>query len=359
MSSFSKFIEVIKSRVSRMENELLSYEIIVNVKSKAGGIHPIFDLHFFKISLLVFFVLCSSVFFYFTAWLPPESFPTYSISTVEKGGSLHDISEQLKSENAIRSAFWLKIVVTLKGGQKKIFAGDYYFSKPQTVFGIARRLTSGEFGLTPRRVFIPEGLNSFEIAEVLSQSLIKFDKQEFIAKAKENEGYLFPDTYFLMPNEKPDTIIGMMRENFIRNVESLEPDIEKFGKPFLDVLIMASIIEDEVKTVEDKRIVAGILWKRLKLKMPLQVDAAFKYYNGKTTFDLTKDDLQDQDNPYNTYVNKGLPPTPISNPGLDALRAAVAPTNTKYLYFLSDRFGQMHYATNFAAHKKNRELYLR
>ena len=93
--------------------------------------------------------------------------------------------------------------------------------------------------------------------------------------------------------------------------------------------------------------------------MPLQADVTFKYYNGKTTFDLTDEDLADADNPYNTYANLGLPPTPISNPGLDSIRATIAPTNTDYLFFLSDRNGDMHYAKNFEGHKANRELYLR
>jgi len=359
MNSILTIIKSIKDRLTWIENELLSYEIIVNVKSKAGEIHPVLDLHFFKILTLIILIISSIVLLYFTAWLPPQTFPNYSISTIEKGESLHEISEQLQAENTIQSSFWLKVLVTLAGGEKKIIAGDYYFSKPQNVFSIVRRLLSGEFGLTPIKIFIPEGLNSYEIAEVLSQTLIKFDKEKFISKAKGGEGYLFPDTYFFMPNEKADNIIAMMRENFLKNVESLESDIDKIGKPLNEIIIMASIIEDEVKAIEDKRIVAGILWKRLKMSMPLQVDATFKYYNGKTTYDLSKEDLEDKDNPYNTYANLGLPPTAISNPGLDSMRAAIAPTNTKYLYFLSDRNGNMHYATNFDGHKRNRELYLR
>ncbi len=120
---------------------------------------------------------------------------------------------------------------------------------------------------------------------------------------------------------------------------------------------MASILEDEANTLEDKRIIAGILWKRLKLKMPLQVDSTLRYTTGKSSGELTKADLS-ANNPYNTYVNKGLPPTPISNPGLDSIRAAITPTNTSYLYFLSDKNGNMHYAETFEEHKQNRINYL-
>ena len=172
------------------------------------------------------------------------------------------------------------------------------------------------------------------------------------------EGYLFPDTYFLSPNIKAGDLILMMRENFARQIQPFEGDILKSKRTLNDIVIMASIIEKEANgSLETKRIVSGILWKRLSLKMPLQVDAPFVYYNGKNSYTLTKEDLA-KDNPYNTYINKGLPPTPISNPGIDSLRAAIAPTQTSYLYFLSDKKGNVYYAKTFAEHQKNRELYL-
>jgi len=124
-----------------------------------------------------------------------------------------------------------------------------------------------------------------------------------------------------------------------------------------EVLTMASIIEKEVRTPEDMKLVSGVLWKRIEVGMPLQVDAPFIYYNGKNSYTLTKEDLSD-DHEYNTYKNKGLPPTAITNPGLDSIRAAITPTNTEYLYFLSDKSGNMYYAKNFEGHKRNRELYL-
>ena len=120
---------------------------------------------------------------------------------------------------------------------------------------------------------------------------------------------------------------------------------------------MASILEGEARRMETRKIIAGILWTRLEIDMPLQVDATFRYINGKGTFDLTKADLE-EDNPYNTYINKGLPPTPISSPGIDAISAALNPIKTNYIYFLSDNDGNMYYAVDFEGHKKNRVLYL-
>jgi UPF0755 protein len=120
---------------------------------------------------------------------------------------------------------------------------------------------------------------------------------------------------------------------------------------------MASILEREANNPEDMRIVAGILWNRLDIDMPLQVDAVFGYIRQENGYTPTAEDLQ-LDSPYNTYRNRGLPPTPISNPGLDALLAAVQPEETPYLYYLTGRDGKMYYGRTFEDHKRNRALYL-
>ena len=222
-------------------------------------------------------------------------------------------------------------------------------------------LHKGKFGLIAKKITIPEGTSSYEIAEILERELPAFNAKDFINEVEDNkyEGYLFPDTYFLTPNTKSSEVIFMMRENFARQIQEYQGDILKSQKMLSDIVIMASIIEEEANgTLESKRVVSGILWKRLRLEMPLQVDAPFAYYNGKNSYTLTKEDLAD-DHEYNTYVNKGLTPTAITNPSIDSLRAAIAPTQTAYLYFLSDKKGNMYYAKTFEGHKKNRELYLR
>lgn len=299
--------------------------------------------------------------FYIFAWRAPRPFPEHALVTIERGESLSEIAQSFESNKIIRSSFWLKFFIALSGGQKSIVAGDYYFPDPKSVFGVAFMLHRGKFGLIPFRMTIPEGLSSYEIAEILEKDLPAFSSEDFLSEVDQGgfEGYLFPDTYFFMPNTKANDVILMMRENFARQIKLYEEDVLKFGKPLAEVVIMASIIEDEANgTLESKRVVSGILWKRLRLGMPLQVDAPFQYYNGKNSYTLTKDDLA-EDHPYNTYQNKGLPPTAITNPGVDSLRAAITPTPTEYLYFLSDRRGNMYYAKDFEGHKRNRELYLR
>jgi UPF0755 protein len=198
------------------------------------------------------------------------------------------------------------------------------------------------------------------MAEIFEKELPAFSSEDFTNEVKDNnyEGFLFPDTYFLTPNTKAGDVILMMRENFARQIEPYQEDIFKSKRSMDQIVIMASIIEEEANSsLESKRIVSGILWKRLGKGMPLQVDSPFVYYDGKNSYTLTKDDLA-KDQPYNTYVNKGLPPTAITSPGIDSLRAAIAPTQTSYLYFLSDKKGNIYYAKNFEEHKRNRELHL-
>lgn len=120
---------------------------------------------------------------------------------------------------------------------------------------------------------------------------------------------------------------------------------------------MASIVEAEAYNLRDMQMIAGVLWNRIEIDMPLQVDVTFRYINGKGTFDLTYDDLK-IDSSYNTYVYTGLPPTPISNPGLNAIIATVDYVESDYLFFLADKYGQIHYAKTLAGHKQNKSLYL-
>jgi UPF0755 protein len=298
--------------------------------------------------------------FYFFAWRAPRPFPEQALVAVEKGESLSKIADSFEQQGVIRSSFWLKVIIVVMGGQRRVVAGDYYFPGAVSVFRVAKMIHRGEFGLIAKKITIPEGTSSFDMAKILEKELPAFNSEDFENEIKDNnyEGYLFPDTYFFMPNTKASDVILMMRENFARQTDPYKDDILKAKRPLDDIITMASIIEEEANGSQDaKRIVSGILWERLRLKMPLQVDSPFQYYNGKNSYTLTKEDLA-QDHPYNTYLNKGLPPTAITNPGIESIKAAIAPTQTKYLYFLSDKKNNMYYAKNFEEHKKNRELYL-
>ena len=201
---------------------------------------------------------------------------------------------------------------------------------------------------TSNERFIDKDLLVKELCDLFSADNPNFNKEKFLKLAEGKEGYLFPDTYFFTNKETPEEIINKMQDNF----KVKAGDVQK------DILIMASIIEKEARKPEDRKIISGILWKRIKEGMPLQVDAVFDYLLDKESSEITQADLK-MDSPYNTYKHKGLPPTPICNPGLDAIEAAENPVDSKFWYYLSDKTGVTHFARTFEEHKQNKFRYLK
>ncbi len=135
------------------------------------------------------------------------------------------------------------------------------------------------------------------------------------------------------------------------------PALKAQNRDLYQIIIMASLLEKEVRTFEDKKLVSGILWKRLKSDMPLQVDATISYITGKKTTKISLEELQ-IDHPYNTYKYKGLPPGPISNPGLESIKAAFNPEDSPYWFYLSTQEGKTIFSQTYQQHLKAKELYL-
>jgi len=307
------------------------------------------------IAFLVAFVVAM---FVSVAVSAPADFPRDKVVTVGEGESLQQITTELTDARVIRSSFIFRSAVILLGREKKVVAGDYLLDKKQDALTLAWRFAFGKTDIALVKITIPEGWNSKQISAYLTTHLPNLDEAKFLDIAGRNEGYLFPDTYFVSPLVTPEALVTKMQNNFFQKVESV-PEIKSFGKPFYDIVIMASILEEEARTTADRQIIAGILWKRLATGMPLQVDCTVAYATcGGDLSQLSAADLK-VNSPYNTYIYKGLPPTPIDNPGLDALTDAVTPTTTNYLYYLSDKNGVMHYAVTFAEHQKNVAKYLK
>lgn len=293
------------------------------------------------------------------SFVPPLSDETFpKIVRIPLGATVRESARILESSGIISSPIVFKNFVILLNGESGLHAGDYYFKNPESSFFAALRFTRGEGKLDPVKITIPEGFTSREIAKVLEEKLTAFDTESFLQKAQERQGYLFPETYYFSPTALPEDIIGVMETTFSQKIAPFMADIEKSGRSLKDVIIMASILEREARKFETKQMIAGILWRRLSIGMPLQVDAAFDMVNGTTTFGLTLEDLR-TDHPYNTYTNRGLPPGPIANPGMESIQAAVSPTVSSYLYYLTDRKGIMRYARTHDEHVQNKAIYLR
>jgi len=305
------------------------------------------------IFLAIFFIVVVFFLFLFTS---PFNFPKSTVFNIESGEHLNKITQSLETNGFIRSSFIFRSLVIVLGGEKKIIAGSYLFDKSENPFNIALRFIKGDFGMEDKKITIPEGWNRFQIAEYLKKNLVNFDDVSFLELTKMEEGYLFPDTYFVPAVSTPKSVIEIMNSNFEEKIKNIS-GLSTSTRSLKEIITMASILEGEAKTIESRKIVSGILWKRIAISMPLQVDATFQYINGKNTYELSLDDLK-IDSPYNTYKYKGLPPTPINNPGLDSILAALYPTKTNYLYFLSNKNGDMYYSKDFEGHQLNREKYL-
>jgi len=307
-----------------------------------------------RIRIFIISYLCFVL--YIWAIVPLSSFPSGSIITVQDGVGLYTLANHLNEDKVIRSPFWFRMFAMTFGGERAMKAGQYYMAGPENTPMIAWRILHGNYRVETVRLTIPEGFTVKKIANLFDDRFPFFDKKEFEAKA--HEGYLFPDTYFVPVTATASSTLKMFSDNFDKKIATISSDLEKSDKTLDEILTMASILEGESSDHENMRIVSGILWKRIDIGMALQVDTGFVYVNGKTTKDLTVDDLK-IDSPFNTYINRGLPPTPISNPGLDSIRAALNPENTPYLYFLTSDDGTMHYSKTFEEHVEKKFKYIK
>lgn len=282
------------------------------------------------IAFLVFFS-----FFFFLFLSAPANFPIGIIFKIEPGSSLRSVSLKLKNEHIIRSRLTFEALVIIFDREKQVIGADYYFGNKLPVWEIARRISKGEHHLAPIVVTIPEGFDISQISDIFASRLINFDRNKFLFKAKGLEGYLFPDTYFFLTTANEADVLDSMSENFNKKIKIISPDIFASGKTEEDIITMASIIEKEAKGESDRKFISGILWKRIEQNIPLQVDAAT-----------------------DTYKTRGLPKSPIGNPGLRAIEAAIYPQNSPYLYYLHDKNGDIHYAKSFTEHRRNVLKYL-
>ncbi len=287
----------------------------------------------------------------------PIKFLPNSLVTIPSGASFFEVASLLEKEHIITSPLLLRVFSAVLGGTKTVQAGEYFFEKPEGAARVAWRLTRGVHGLESVRVVLPEGLSVAQMGDVLARELPRFDADAFVRLASGKEGYLFPDTYFFAINATPEAVIAVLSERFDVVAADLGLTATSSQRSMADVVTMASILEKEAKTFEEKQIIAGILWKRLAIGMALQVDAAFMYTLGKASHELTSEDLE-TDSPYNTYTRTGLPLTPISNPGRESLEAALSPTDSEYFFYLTGNDGNMYYAEDFDGHKRNKAEHL-
>src|SRR6185437_9330070 len=256
---------------------------------------------------------------------PPSDFPEKTIVVVSRGSSLPEIAQELADAHIVRNPTVLRYLIRATGSAGLIKAGPYLFDHPENALAVAVRLTTGNYGLPAAKLTFPEGATVRDMAAKVADALPLISSNDFQAAGKQYEGYLFPDTYAFPPDATAASIVAAMRANFDAKLAPLMGDIRASGRTLSDTVILASLVEKEARTTANRKLVAGVLLNRLRLGMPLQVDAVFGYIFGRDTYSPTLDDLK-VNSPYNTYTHAGLPPGRIDNPGLDSLSAVIHPT---------------------------------
>lgn len=279
---------------------------------------------------------------------------------IPKGSGASKIAKELKNAGLIKNAIVFKFYTQLTNSQKKIQAGEYTLSANLTTPEIIEIFKKGPKELW---VTIPEGLRREEIALRFAESLEKDEVfvKEFLNLTKDKEGYLFPDTYLFPKTATATNIVNKLTLTFD----------SKVGKVSDRQLIMASLLERETQKDAEKPIVAGVLYKRIENGWPLQVDATLQFavasqklQNSKTPkleryWENPTSQDKELNSVFNTYKNLGLPPSPISNPGLISIQAAINPEESDYWYYIHDKTGQIHFAKTLEEHNLNIAKYLR
>ena len=292
-------------------------------------------------------------YYLFASFTGPGPSPEDKIIVIPKGTGVSEIAELLRREGVIESADIFKLGVRLFSKQKPLLAGEYVFPKatsPSAAMGI---MISGK-SIT-HRVTIPEGLSVREVLELVASAPLLDGP---LPPDKPAEGALLPETYQYLRGESRAEIVARMRDAM---TEAIAVEWPKRAKDLPlktpeEAVTLASIVEKETSVNGERARVAGVFYNRLKIGMPLQSDPTviFAVTLGKLKLNrgLTYDDLK-IDSPYNTYVTKGLPPGPIANPGLAALKAVLHPDTHKELYFVADGSGGHAFAETLAQHNKN------
>lgn len=340
------------------------------------------------------FILILIILVVFFGWLfklifiAQEGEDKNQVFIIKEGQGVNQISQNLKEQGLLDNSFIFETYLWLRKLEDKIQAGEHQLNDTWSIRQLTNALISGYSIENERVITILEGWNLRDIADYLAKEdlvskdefhelvglpAVDYDRNpdlsrpldfsydyEFLKEKPDNlslEGYLFPDTYRIFKDATPEEIVRKMLDNFDRKITSeMLGDMYNRNKKLYEILTLASIIEKEGDTLENKKKVAGVYYNRLALGMALQADPTVNYVTAKVTDRPSLDDIE-SDNPYNTYQYPGLPPGPICNPGLDSIMAAIYPDKNDYYYFINTPDGKMIFSRNFEEHKQNRIKY--
>lgn len=308
------------------------------------------------------------------------------IFSIQKGQGVKEIGEKLQQEGLVARGFDFVYYIWRNNLKADLKAGDYILNPGMTIREIADKIAQGQVEAQKEKIekiTIPEGFRNTKIVDLLKKErpalADEFQKlsdcrclveaacdcdqfsQEFpllkeIPPGVDLEGYLFPDTYFLAKNETGKSLARKMLINFQSKTADLEEARKASGFSWHQVITLASVVEREANTENDKKLVASVFLNRIEQGMPLQSCATIAYAKNEDKIQFSYEDTR-LESPYNTYLNPGLPPGPIANPGLEAIRAVLFPQESDYFYFLNNlQTGEMVFSKTGEEHSQNKRL---
>ncbi len=322
--------------------------------------------------LILIFIILGSYFLFFLI----ESDSSQGLKTfdIKAGQGVNEISNNLKEAGLIKNKFVLETYLWLANSENRVKAGRYRVTKGTSTLNIIKLILAGPQE-SQTAITIPEGFDRRLIGKELEANSLSSSLFLDLTKEKDNyvsqftfledapqkaslEGYLFPDTYYINAQTNENDFILKTLNNFNNKLRTeLREEIEKQGQSIFAVISLASIIEREVPQDEDKKMIADIFLKRLKINMALQSDATINFITGKGMVQPTYKDLE-IDSLYNTYKYFGLPPGPIANPGLSSIEAVIYPISNNYYFFLTTKEGEVIYSIDYDEHLENKAKYL-
>lgn len=279
------------------------------------------------------------------------------IFVIEKGQGIRAVAKNLKDQGLIKDQVAFFLLTKQMGIDSKIQAGEFRLYPSMNASQIATEFTHGTQDLW---VTVPEGQRAAEINETLKNKMPNYE-DSWADVLEQNEGYLFPDTYSFPQDADIDMIVKAMRDNFDQKYSTLDTKNTKLTKT--EIVTLASLIEREARHDEDRPMVSSVINNRLNIGMKLDIDATLQYILGYQADEKRwwKKGLTNEDklinSPYNTYRVSGLPPGPISNPGIESLRAAINPSKSEYLYYITDQNGINRYGKTLGEHEFNIQKY--
>jgi len=343
-------------------------------------------IQFVSILAAVFLAIITATLIQF--YLPSSSDSHKKEFLVKKGQGAFEIANNLQRERFVKNKSLFLLYLVFSRSQKKLKAGDYLLSPSMTISQIAKQLIEGSQTIV--RITIPEGWNLDDISNYLAKKKL-CQKDEFFSivgapridynktntalrpkdfssrfaflknkpKNVSLEGYLFPDTYFVSKSSNCQQLIELFLKNFSKKLTPrLRRDISSQHKTIFEIVTMASLLEKEAKTDNDKEIISGILWKRLEYGIPLQVDATISYLTNKKSAKISLKETK-INSPYNTYQHLGLPLGPICNPGIKSILAAIYPKKSNFWYYLSTPEGKTIFSKTLREHNVAKQKYLK